>query len=474
MKLPIPNIINFNRPAHTLLFITEAKTFRADADRQGVLTSGVETIESECPNLNRLADSLEHIAENTAAPLGRKLWILTPHLQVSLLSVPSMQVEGVDEETLIQALQFELEGMTGQSSIDMILAYHLLSVRDEFNNYWVSQVHQLVFEDVIQAVKKAGCRLGGLLHPGALPVPLRSSEASEWIRLECWPGQILALISQKDEEFNIKSFYLDSNHWQTELEEWFSEQDRVIHSESLYNNQIEFIPATDHALYLNDPETIAIWLGHWAHLLLQNKVPSVPVLSPRSKVNKELLLISASGAGALLICGTHLLWNLYYTNYYTSEFESLQQTAKGIKALQAEIKKKRDQRNTIQKQLVRLENDSKSIPDMLTALQQRPSRLLRAIATGHPDQMVLEEIKIDVDKVIVRGVTLESVAANEMTGYLEENLTGIGWSIDPPKKKDMNLFSESGGPWEYEIVLNDMGINGFKPAADNGINTAKR
>ncbi len=474
MKLPIPNIININRPAHTLLFITEAKTFRADTDRQGVLTSGVETIEAECPSLNRLADSLEHIAESATAPLGRKLWIFTPYLQVSALSVPSMQVEGVDEETLVQALQFELEGMTGQSSIDMVLAYHLLSVRDEFNNYWVSQVHQLVFEDIVLAAKKAGCRLGGIFHPGALPVPLHSSVTSEWIRLECWPGQILALSKQNEEDFNIRSFYLDSNHWQTELEEWFSEQDQAIHSESLYNNQIEFIPATDHSLYLNDNEAIAIWLGHWANLLLQNKVPPVPVLSPRSKINKELLLVSASGVGALVICGTHLLWNLYYTNHYTSEYESLQQTAKGIKALQAEIKKKREQRNTIKKQLTRLESDSKSIPDMLAALQKRPSGLLRAIATGHPDQMVLEEIEIDVDKVIVRGVTLESVAANEMTGYLEENLTGMGWSFDPPKKKDMNLFSESGGPWEYEIVLNDMGINGFKPVADNGINTAKR
>ncbi len=159
--MKFPSFSLTKRPAHTLLFITEVKTFRVDADKAGLMLGHAEMIAVNCASSAKLAECISTIAAKSR-PLGRKLWLLYIGLPVNLISLPSMQVEGVDEATLIQALQFELEGLTGQPSLDMQLAYHLLSNKDEMSSYWVSQINQLQFEDVSKAAKKAGSHLSGL------------------------------------------------------------------------------------------------------------------------------------------------------------------------------------------------------------------------------------------------------------------------------------------------------------------------
>lgn len=92
------------RPAHTLLFITEVKTFRVDVDKAGVLFGNAEMTAAVCPSPAKLADCVNTIAANSR-PFGHKVWLLYVRLPITLLSIPSMQVEGVDEATLMQALQ---------------------------------------------------------------------------------------------------------------------------------------------------------------------------------------------------------------------------------------------------------------------------------------------------------------------------------------------------------------------------------
>lgn len=450
------------RPAHTLLFVTEVKTFRIAVDRKGVMLDDIQTIETDCPGLKHLPAVLQALDEQGPA-LGRKLWLLPLMLPMTLISLPAMQVQGVDEETLLQALQFELEGLTGQSTQNTQLNYQLLNVRDEMSYYRVSQIDELLFEDILKAAKNAGSRLAGLLHPGGLPEPLGTTEAENWLRMECWPEQILVLHRDAN-GMTMESFATSSSRWHSELEHWLAEQGTVGYSETLFNNKLELVPGTDFALRLNDGENIALWLDRWAGQLLQKNDRPAAIITPRSKLNRELLLISASGLGALLLCIGHFAWHNHQKHHYQELLQELQRAEGSMAALRKEITSKRDIRDALRERTSKLEKDSAIIPDMLTALQQRPARLLEALARGRPGQLLVEAISQDEDDLVIRGAALDALAANQLASYLEQELRGSGWQIGSPTKKDLGYFQQ-GGPWEFSITLTDLGIAGFQSAA---------
>lgn len=447
------------RPALTLLFITEVKTFRVDVDKTGVLFGNAEMIMAECPNPAKLAECVNTIAANSR-PLGRKVWLLYIRLPITLLSIPSMQVEGVDEATLVQALQFELEGLTGQSSLDMQLAYQLLSNKDEMSSYWVSQMSQLHLEDVHKAVKKAGSSLAGLLHPAALPLSLENPERQDWLRMECWPTQLAAIRNHPEQGFHFRLFSFESRHWPTELERWLAEQGEVEHTETLLNNKIEVLPNTTFYLHLNDVEPVADWLLVWANILVKKDQPAVPVLRYQSKINKDVVLMASGGTVALLICVSHLIWHLHQASYFTGEFAALQKIETSMASMRKSMSTARDKRDKLKVKIDKLKGDTETLPRLISGLQHRPAQLLEALAKGRPENLLVESIAVDKDEVKISGISLDAVSANELSSFLEKQLLALGWSVIAPTKKNMELFVD-GGPWEFEIKLLDLGADGF-------------
>lgn len=455
MKLPAFS----NRPAHTLLFITEVKSFRVDVDKAGALLGHAEMIAAACPNSAKLGECVSQVAANSR-PFGRKVWLLYVRLPITLLSIPSMQVEGVDEATLIQALQFELEGLTGQSSLDMQLAYQLLSNKDEMSSYWVSQINQLHFEDVQKAVKKAGSKLAGLLHPAALPLSLENPERQDWLRMECWPTQLAALRQHPEHGFSLRLFAFDSRRWQAELEQWLAEQGQVGHSETLLNNKIELLPDTAFYLHLNEVDPVADWLLAWAQALVKKELPAVPVLRYQSKINKDLLLMASGGLVALVLCSGHAGWHVYQANQFTAEFTALQQVETSMTALRKTLTDNQDKRDKLKAKIDKLKGDSETLPKLIEGLQQRPAKLLEALAKGRPENLLVESIAVDKDEVNISGISLDAISANELSNYLGKQLTTLGWSVIAPAKKNLELFAD-GGPWEFQLKLLDLGADGF-------------
>lgn len=447
------------RPAHTLLFITEVKTFRVDVDKAGVFFGNAEMIAAVCPNPAKLAECVTAVAANSR-PFGRKVWLLYVRLPITLLSLPSMQVEGVDEATLMQALQFELEGLTGQSSQDTQLAYQLLNNKDEMSSYWVSQINQLHFEDMQQAVKKAGSTLAGLLHPAALPLSIENPERQDWLRMECWPTQLAALRKYPEHGFSIRLFSFDSRHWQTELGQWLAEQGEVPHSETLLNNKIELLPDTAFNLHLKDVEHVADWLLVWASVLAKNDLSAVPVLRYQSKINKDLLLMAFGGLVALLICIGHSSWHLYQAKHFTAKFTALQKVETSMTVLRKTLSDEQGKRDKLKEKIDKLKGNSETLPKLIKGLQHRPAQLLDALARGRPENLLVESIAVDKDEVKIIGISLDATSANELSNYLEKQLLTLGWSVIAPAIKNMELFVD-GGPWEFEIKLLDLGMDGF-------------
>ncbi|MCK5190758.1 MAG: hypothetical protein KAR12_11955, partial [Methylococcales bacterium] len=49
---------------------------------------------------------------------------------------------------------------------------------------------------------------------------------------------------------------------------------------------------------------------------------------------------------------------------------------------------------------------------------------------------------------------------NILAGNIEAPLAKVGWKVNPPTKKEMNIF-DNGGPWSFEMVIEDLGLEGF-------------
>lgn len=445
-----------------MLFINGDKTFRVDADRKGVLMSDVETIEYGCKSTAGLAKAFVKIAENTD-PLGGKVWLLFLTLPSLLISLPSMQVQGVDEAMLTQALQFEAEGMTGVSSQEMRVAFQFLKAEDEMSDYWLVQIEQLAWDDLLKALKQRKCQLGGLLHPGALPVSIHDAEAPEWLRIEAWSNQVLAL-HRSETRLSMQALSFDNPHWQAELDQWLQDQGESPVSETLLNYRVEVLPDTEHRYDLFDGSQLAQWLGLWAQTLIGRKAAEAAVLKLTANFNVDLAWMAGSGLAALLLCGLHAGWFMHQRVYFEGETERLTKVEKAMADLRKQISASSDQKQKLETSINKISADAELIPNTIKKLQQRPALLLRALADGRHEQLIIETLDSRLDEVVVGGITLQQHLGNELAGYLNGGLQDLNWRVESPTKENMALFEGEAGPWSFKLKLVDEGIPGFAVA----------
>ena len=462
MKLPkLPNFAGANkRPAYSLLYVTETHTYRLDANKAGDALGVLVSFKVSCPSTIKLADCLRSVTEQDNS-LGKKVWILYDRLIITLLSIPSVQIEGVDETTLSQALRFELESLAGQSTLDTQIAYTLLSRGDDMSDFWLSQIPSLHFEDCQKVIKKVGSNLQGLLHPAGLNAFLEDPQQTDWLRLECWSRQLIALRRSEEYGLAIQLLSYDSRQWANRLEKWLTTQAPTQHSETVFSNDIHILPESQFQVFLRDEQPIEHWLSLWAVALVAKIPPTVPILRSHSTINKNLLFMGGGGGVALLFCLAHVLVNLYQTNYYNEEIRRLKQLEGSTNSVTKALADDQAKKGKLSESIKSLKGQTETLPNLITGLQRRPAQLLEALAEGRPDNLLLEEISVDKDIVRLRGLTLDSTSANELASFLEKNLSTLGWSVTTPSKTNMDVLTQ-GGPWEFEIKLLDLGLDGFK------------
>ncbi|MGR9114859.1 MAG: hypothetical protein ACU85E_03780 [Gammaproteobacteria bacterium] len=448
------------RPPHTLLYITEVKTFRIDTDRKGIIKGDLNILDIACEKPGRLPAALEQIIVESE-PLGRKVWILYARLDTYELSLPSVQVEGVDSEVLEQALQFEYEALTGNSLSKSQLAYQFLGSDDDMSHFWINLLASETLTDVMAVLKQNRCSLGGLGHPGGLPLLLSGDNLANWLRVECWPTTVFALSKTPERGFSLQILHKEQNtHWQDDINQWMLETGAVDKSEAIMNNQLEYIPATDENYRLTLDSALIFWMGQWAQHLIEQEGEGIPLLNKKVTINKELIYMVGSGAGALLLCVSHFTWMLYQTNHYGYEYEQLTQAEKELKSFRDGITKNQTELTTLQQDIATLSGNVDVIPRALVAFKKRPAELLKNLAENSPADIVIEDIKLADRQLAVTGVSMISGLSNQLASAIDQPLAKIGWKVNSPTKKDMGLFDE-GGPWAFEILIDDSGLKGF-------------
>jgi len=444
------------KPATTILLITEVKTFIADFDRKGQLKGEVRSLEIGCQQTTQLAVLIGDLKVASSLPLGWKVWVFYVRLPMSFITLPTMQIDGLDDEGLKQALLFELEGQTGQSYPDSQLGWQLLAEADEMSDYWLVDLDHILLDEVTKALRQSGCRLMGLLHPAGLPKILGQSEAKRWHRIESWSTQVIAIHRDGPQRL-MRAFELDQV--EPDLTDWFAEQSQVDYQENLVNFRLDVLPDADYLLNLGDLDDVSQFLIAWMEVLQQKQRP-VPIIRKTSSINLNYLYMGGGGSLAMAICIGHFIWTVQQTQFYEDEFKRLSDVDKAMQNVRQQVTKLRDEQSTLMTSQNLMKNNADSIPKVLTALRSRPAELLRQLANASPADLVIESIMTDHDTVTIKGVALHSSLANELASALSQGLKILGWSVAAPEKTDMDLLPE-GGPWSFDLVLTDNGMKSF-------------
>jgi len=457
MKLPFIK----SRPAYTLLYITEAKTFRIDTDKHGVIVGHLTVIDQRCDSDKNLPHSLEKILEKSE-PLGKKLWISYVRLSTQLLSLPSAQLAGAEAEMLEQALLFEYESMTGESVAQSHLAHHFISDEDEMSSYWVTVLGKEIFTKITEALKPSGSKLQGVIHPAGLPELIVGEVEEDWLRLEIWSNTAITLYQKPSEALAMQIFHTEENsNWQEELNVWLLEIGEVERSETILNNRMEYLPHTDDTFHLSDEVMLELCLGRWVSYLLSVDKPAIPVINKERHINMDLVLMLGGGGLALVLCVGHFTWNLYQRNEFEYQVEQLTKAEKDIKSARDGGKKTRESSAKIEKTLATLRTNVQVIPKAMAALQSRPMLLLKGLAESSPKDLIIESISVNEEAhIMVKGVALQPHLINQLASQAKSDFTDLGWSITTPTKTDLMAFP-AGGPWEFSFLLKDNGLGGF-------------
>jgi len=461
MKLPFLK----SRPAYTLLYITEAKTFRIDTDKNGVVMGNLITLDLRCDTANNLAHALEKIILKSE-PFAKKLWIFYVRLPTQLLSLPTAQLAGAEDEMLEQALLFEYESMTGESVAQSHLAHYFISDIDEMSSYWVTVLGKEAFTKITEAIKPTGSKLQGVFHPAGLPELIVGEVEEDWLRLEIWSDTVFTLHKKSAEPLALQVFHPEENrNWQEELNVWLLEIGEVERSETILNNRMEYLPHTDDIFHLSDDVMLELCLGRWASYLLSTDTPALPLINKsRNKINMDLVYMLGGGGLALALCVGHFTWNLYQRNEFEYQVEQLTKAEKDIKSARDGGKKTRESSDKLEKTLVTLRNNVQVIPKAMSALQSRPMLLLKGLAEASPEDLIIESISVNEQaQIVIKGVALKAHLMNQLTSEVKAQFIALGWSISAPTKTDLAVFPE-GGPWEFSFVLSDNGLDGFVPS----------
>lgn len=457
-----------DRPASTLLCFINNRFIRVDLNDKGGRVGDPLRLPLECDTITDLPLALTEALKGTQ-PIGRHLWLLHDGLPNHTVEVPVGQVVGLSDEQVNQALLFELQELTGVVTTNLQSSHVLLSQVEGQNQYWLSHAPKTLIAQLRRTAKEYGCRFDGLLHPAGLPYAVAAeNQERAWARLEIWPDVMVGLNGDHSGRCNawVMQAGAKPKRVQTEVERWRSKLGDKLHWETLGDGlAVDFLPPTALAINLDQDDTLFRWLEAWGQTLVKALPTHIPVLAPPEDPNRERWLMAAAAAVALAVCLGHLGWQQHRQSRLAPDRAFLKRSQAQISGMEMELTRYKKQHDELIKKLdPGMRVQAVATPEVLAALRKRLAVLMRAVAVNSSDGIVIEEIHTKPNALIVKGVSLDAAEANKLASALEAQLGGLGWRIEQPRKKDLALDAH-GGPWEFEILLDDAGPAGFADTA---------
>jgi Tfp pilus assembly protein PilN len=454
----------------TLLLITRQHLFRADFKPQGKQTALAGLWRAARSGVEEFPVVVEAALALGPKPAGR-VWVLSSDFWTHSLAVSAGAVAAVKDTELTQALGFEAESFSGIPAPESALAAVPMGREADQRVYWVTQARSGERDRVEEAVRRAGARLGGLVHPGGLARPLAGECPDEWRRVELWPDAVVLVRGGAGRAGQVSVINADPagpGRWQDEVKRWLADTAADGAPETLTADGAKPPAAADGVPFdLDDRKCLEMWLSGWAGQLTKAP-PAVPLITapvrPMSAQTRKLITVALL-AVVLLLCVGHYVGTAYFeVPLLNEQAAKAEQPAKELAAQQEQLRRMHAQREKAAKEADELRDKVRTSTEVLGGERHRLAQLLHALAESCPPDLVVQQIESDGGEVHVRGACLNPQCAKQLATALDVRLRSLRWHVAAARTEARKQLTD-GGPWSFDLQLKELAEAAPTPGA---------
>jgi hypothetical protein len=481
-----------SRPKLTLLFLGATGTGRLDVGAGPEFAVQAESWSADA------GDPAQPAGRVTAAltgggPVGRAVWVLWEGAWTQTAELPVATVSGLPDDQLALTLGFEAEPLSGLPAADSVTvavpvtpAAPGAGAAGLTKTFWLSQVARSVRDDFDEAVRKAGARLAGVLHPGGLAraswgdSPAPAAGPKEWKRVEVWEGATVLLSGRADGTVAVSVSHsrAGSSAWRNELAAFGAAAwtGRTPPPEILGDSgePIEWTQAA-----LPDGAVPSAWLRAWAAELeaaASSKSRRFPLIvpPPRPFAHTHWVIGGVAAAAAIALCSLHWISVTAQTAEARDEADRLtemqsaaktrlnaaaglpppaqreaeEKAAKAetaeheerIKELDAEETALLKEREVVEAAARDLTERERRRQDLASRHRRAVPELLAALVDAEknesPAEVIVKEVRLEPSgELRLTGLSARPGLADRFARKLSERLTGHGWKVGPAGKR---------------------------------------
>lgn len=443
----------------TLVVVTRDRLIRADFAGATAAEPTALAIR-ERPHIDETATLVEMALAAERRKPGRT-FVLLADAWTHTLGVAATTTHGMSSAELLQTLAFEAEPLSNMSAFESVTATTSLGETAGQRLYWITQIPTAVRDQIQDAVRAAGGRLAGVLHPGGVPQTLEEQPPAVLSgRVEYWPGATLRIVAR--EGVVTRARVDDSGSaagWYDAVDSWKRESGAGQAAALVAEGRLPLDAAADEYFTLSDETVLRRWLAAWNRTLAA-KEPAVPVVpaevKPFSKQQRAAISVVLAIA-ALGVCYGHTRW-------IESELSTIAAEKTRLAAPGQQIALMKTQAATIEKDMKttsaerdKLAAEVKQAEEVFDSHRRRLSELLRRLADDSNHDWVLQRIDGTGREVKLTGVTMHPEHISVLAEGMSTDLQRLGWTVDPPKQTARNQLDD-GGPWTFELRLHDHAV----------------
>lgn len=439
------------RPQITIIHHYNRGAIRADFGSD--LSQAIYKVEESVDVESSVREAIEQVVAGHA-PLSHRTIVTTTEVWSQVVSLPRLSVTGIEPEELIEALKFEAETLSGIEIDEIQLAYTPLGRQDDLQRYWVSAIRQADLDAVNAMLESAGCREIVIAHPTGLAGNPKLDAVRNTI--EVWEDLAYFLSGTENRLHTVKQ--ASAEH--------FTSNSRVLLGigNRATSNAIEL----ESAVLEQDIEIEQLaesdCFDRWVQQVASN------YLSRRAELNAPLIRLTKGATGipvrhfvSAAIAALTLGFCFWHWNYLQNRNIELLQKIEEVKQPAVEKKKYDSQLISILEQRAEVEKEDSALGDDLKRVQfflenqsDRFSKLLAVIGEVRTNDLVIQQIDCNEEGVSLMGISLNGEAAQGLARAMREKTVPLGWVVNPARQEGQQKLT-TGGPWNFEILLTDVG-----------------
>lgn len=437
----------------TLILVTDKVVVRADVFGSGTVAirHGVQVQERHAES--SLPDCVRQ-AFDSRQPAGRRVVIMASCVWNQIVTLPAASVDGLDNQELAEALKFEVEPLVGIDADAARIGFAPLDTGKDGKRFWtnVCQRHEWnAIQDFLRSLK---------IRDLVLTHPITLSNSSGNTRLELWDRGVFQL----DRNGNLEHL----NHSTSNTSRWAAEFGYESVEQAFQSTPVLVAPDREPAeagnrptqlIDLGDADVLEGWLCDTAVRLNELDAGDIPLIRQVRQSNRNAgtwLLRVAAMLAVVGFCGWHLAWLNSGTDTVMQQTRALEVPGIEKQKFDALTSEVLQQRESAIENSVKTKAQLQRVRFFFENQTDRLNTLLTKLVQFRTNDLVIKGISLSEKGTVVSGVSLDSDAAPLLTSRLRDTVTSAGWKIHPANQQG-TLKMINGGPWDFSILLEDVG-----------------